>query len=212
MLVLITPLEFPVDLNAGSADGRPEGLHLSTVIADLDNTVNHKGRRVSFAGASEKERQRALRYFEAGFMWEQVFQRQWQRRMRKHLRRARFELTYQCHGIRGGGMWMTPDAIDEDEWALWEFKLTWKTVKRLAELDSDPSFWPWKVQIGCYLRTLKMTRCYLVPFFVNGDYSEPRVPDVRLLRLDFDAAELERNWQMVMNHKAGMIKKGLIAA
>lgn len=211
--MVITELEFPVDLLLELPGARPRrpGLHVGHVITDLANYSIHKGRRRALALMDKAARRRASYYIELGFCWERVFEEFWRERIQRRLGR-KIHLDYQCDWVRSGGMWMTPDAIDPDEWALWEFKLTWKTARRIADLETDDSFWAWLVQIKSYLRALKMTRCYLVPFFVNGDYAEPRVPQAKLLQLDFPKAELDRNWLMVLNHKANMQRKGLIAA
>jgi len=210
LLVLITALDFPVDLldeTGLGGDPRRPGLHLGAVITDMASNMFRK--RAQWVTLTAKERERASYYFELGFMWERVFEEVWRERLELRLRR-KLQLEYQCGWLRAGGMWMTPDGIDPAEWALWEFKLTWKTVRRLEDLENDDAFWPWLVQIKCYLRALKMRRCYLCAFFVNGDYREPRVPDCRLLQLDFEKHELDRNWAMVLNHKDLMHERGLL--
>lgn len=113
--------------------------------------------------------------------------------------------------VKRDGLWGSPDAVDELLWELWEFKLTWKTARRVdrpADIASDPAFAEWLMQIKGYAHCLRMTVCNLVVFFVNGDYKEPRVPKAMHLRLTFDKGELVENWTKIQNHKRTM-ERGL---
>lgn len=114
--------------------------------------------------------------------------------------------------VKRDGLWGSPDAVDEAGWELWEFKLTWKTARRVdkpADIASDPAFAEWLMQIKGYAHCLRMTVCNLVVFFVNGDYKEPRVPKAMHLRLTFDKGELVENWTKIQNHKRTM-ERGLV--
>lgn len=190
-------------------DGRMPGPHLSDVVRDLANATIHKGKRQRFAELTRAEQSRMARYVELGFSWEALFEREFRKRMHVRSGRKGLRLDYQTQ-LRKGGLWMTPDAIDDVDWELWEFKLTWKTVRRIEDIEQDPALWEWLVQIRAYLHTLKMSTCHLLAYFVNGDYSEPRVPVVRHVRLTFEPHELEANWGMIMNHKKLMQRSGLL--
>jgi len=115
--------------------------------------------------------------------------------------------------LKKDGLWMSPDAVDEAAWELWEFKLTWKTARRLdkpSDIASDPAFAEWLMQIKGYLHGLRMTTCNLVVFFVNGDYREPRVPKPAHLRLVFDKSELAENWTKIQNHRRTMEREARV--
>lgn len=99
------------------------------------------------------------------------------------------------------GILMTPDAIELNEWALWEFKACWKSVRR-----SPPSeIRKWRWQVGAYCRAVHTRVAYVVALYVCGNYSPP-APQIVVERMEFTKRELDENWKMITNGLGSMRK------
>ena len=234
MRISVVPFELDMQDAAGRLRGhdeRPSGMHLSDVVRDFAARTIFKGdarrKRVKFAQLTDAERRRMANYVELGFAWEWIFERAFEERQLRRVAaamakaKARAKTKAKASSsldrnvvLKKDGLWMSPDAVDEAAWELWEFKLTWKTARRLdkpSDIASDPAFAEWLMQIKGYLHGLRMTVCNLIVFFVNGDYREPRVPKPAHLRLVFDKGELVENWTKIQNHKRTMEREARAA-
>jgi hypothetical protein len=100
--------------------------------------------------------------------------------------------------IQCDGIWMSPDAVDPDEWCPHEYKLTWYSASK--ECPIDPVYWPWVVQIRCYARALEADHGYLTVYHLNSDYKPPRPRPPRTWRLNFTKRELDQTWGAVVQH------------
>ena len=194
-------MEFPANLQPVAP--RSSGVHVSDIIRDIDNTLLHKGQRQKYDELSPQERLRMGAHTSMGWAWEEI--------VREALRRIRpviggvvpvGELT--LDGVTG-----TPDGVYESEWAVDEFKATWRSSSR----PLDPDFWSWLVQIKAYCKMLQTGKAYLSVFWVCGDYRESG-PFTQQFLLEFSRMEVDDNWAMLVNHaKAkgwleGKIKNG----
>lgn len=181
-------MAFPAS-GEGQPTPRSSGVHVSDIIRDIDNTLLNVGKRQKYDELTPQEKLRMGAHTSMGWAWEEV--------VRDALRRIRpvlpgvvpaGELT--LDGIHG-----TPDGVNEPEWAVEEFKATWRSSNR----PLDPDFWSWLVQIKAYCRMLQTKQAYLSIFWVCGDYRESG-PFTQRLHLNFNDLEIKDNWEMLRNH------------
>ncbi len=204
-MALITEVEFDLSRMGGGDAPRHPGRHVSGVIRYLEVIVNPKiaEKRQADADMSPEDLQRMNTYREMGFMWEEVFEREFARRM--FTARQRDGVIKQ-EPMEKDGIHMTPDGFSLSEWVLEEYKLTWRSAKRLADMEAD--FWAWFVQIKAYCYAYKTFKARLFVFFVNGNYA-PQVPQARRFDMTFTPTELEANWKMILKGHSSMQAKGL---
>lgn len=121
-------------------------------------------------------------------------------------RRIRLPLGVLCHC--GAGVAYSPDWLfDRTELALGEFKFSWYSCR---DFPRDPKFDKWICQCKAYLKHLKMTTVWVVPYWVNGKYPKggPPSPEFeKIYELIFTQTELDDNWMTLLRHawKEGMI-------
>jgi hypothetical protein len=197
--------------------GREPGLHVSTIINRL--------RKLAGGNDLPEDNQSATRLL-MGFVNEAAIEQAF-----KSLQSYREGFIRQpkcvCEGIH-----MSPDGLfaQEDQFILFEFKATWKSMKQTThskdsrgkwfprELHEalDDSFWPWMAQIQAYLHCLseavgqKLRRAWLWVTWVNGDYSYAagRGPQVRVYELEFTDEEVAQNWHVLKQAAESMASKG----
>lgn len=175
-IVEIDPL--PLDVETAP---RSRGLHLSQILYSLANEIGLYGDR-----GSEPD-ETAMTRIEAGFIFERALELAAMARRIDILRPGEF--------VRDGII-CSPDGIAPEDWAIEEFKCTWKSSR---EAPQGKKFWTWWVQIKAYCYVVGATRARLRALFVNGDYTS-YVPQLRAWQADFTARELEENWVMIRNH------------
>jgi len=94
----------------------------------------------------------------------------------------------------------TPDLWDTVDWRTIEFKMTWASSRRAADIE-DEWFWRYWVQLKAYCRMGQMTKGGLYICFVNGDYtrdgSPGGAPTVMGWHDEWDEDELTENWEML---------------
>jgi hypothetical protein len=107
------------------------------------------------------------------------------------------------------GIYMTPDGVDvirsgptpagEGEWiiALHEFKSTYKSVKTVADLQTQ---WMWLTQMKAYCKGLGATTAYMHTLFLCGDYKYPIKPQLKVWRITFTEAEIEETWDTIVGY------------
>lgn len=172
---------------------RTKGLHLSTIYRDLENTVIHPGQRKGEKELTPNELKRLGPYRELGFIWEELIGCYMARKMRRSNPDRYIDPGEQClDGIYG-----TPDNFDVVDYAVEEWKATWRSMNRLQKLETD--FWVWFVQMKSYCKMLGTDTARLRIFFVNGDYRDSG-PQPRMLECKFTQRELDDNWSMIRNH------------
>lgn len=190
----IRTIEFDISAIVNGTDDarrvRSPGLHVSQIIRDLMNKVVKPGQRQHDSELSPAELQRMGTYRSLGFAWERA------------LERSLIDAFSQGAVIRPGevmldGVAGSPDLIDMRNFTLEEWKCTWKSSRRIDNLEDE--FWEWTVQIKAYLKMLGFTQCCLRVFFVNGNYRDSG-PQVMCRLLIFTQAEIDENWNMLINH------------
>lgn len=95
----------------------------------------------------------------------------------------------------------TPDLWDLQLQATTEIKLTWASLRRAEDIESE-WFWRYWVQLKAYAHMAKMTKGQLYICFINGNYSrnddDPDAgPTVLGWEEDFDPEDLLENWNML---------------
>ena len=180
----LTQIEFKLISEEWSVDQhkRSEGLHVSKIIRDIDATIN----RNKFAANDDRDDQIRQAYFTMGFVWERVI-------LDTVLAGS---TVVRCGEIKKDGVYLTPDAVNMDDWILEEWKCTWRSTNNNIERD----YWSWWAAIKAYLHALNMDTCILRVMFVNGDYSKNRYPTPRAWRATFERGELESHWQKLLEH------------
>lgn len=96
----------------------------------------------------------------------------------------------ECDGIIG-----SPDSIDTVDWAVQEFKCTWRSASKPPESEFD-----WMTQIKAYCHMLSMCRAVLTVFYVGGVWRPPH-PIAKEYTLLFAPGEVEDNWRMLLANK-----------
>lgn len=130
-------------------------------------------------------------YREMGFIWEQVFTEIFAKRMK-----LRLDGIHQQE-IERDGVFGTPDWIALSPWRVVDFKATWRSAKRVVNLQED--FRTWFMQLKAYCMMMRTARAVLYIFFVNGDYASSG-PQIRQFDIIFGMKELVDNWNMMLNH------------
>lgn len=95
----------------------------------------------------------------------------------------------ECDGIIG-----SPDAVDTEDPAVVEIKVTWKSSLRCIEDFRE--YW-WQIKSYCWM--LGVTRARLYVLYVCGDWRPP-VPQWRCWEVTFTDLELRENWMMMVNN------------
>jgi hypothetical protein len=189
--------------------GRPEGLHLGTIIKAIRNL---RGGKPFPAGWQDG----TTMY--AGFLWEWAMEYAF-----RILGLLRPNTVRQLRLIRDG-IHGTLDGVDfeTDEPVLEEYKLTWRSQRIFAEeglglsasvVKNCPD---WLIQIQGYLAMLStylerpVTSARLFVFFVMGSYDKgaPAGPRIRVVELRFSEEEIAENWRMIVNVARGWRNDG----
>ena len=173
-----------------SAAERHPGLHVSDIIRDIENTTTKVGKRPPVARLSPEELKRMGSYVEVGWMWERV--------IRNAMCATYYAVVarYESLGeIELDGIYGNPDWFDVIDFAVEELKATYRSSRR--PIDAD--FWSWFVQVKAYCKMTETRLARLRVFFVNGDYRQSG-PQFKLWRLEFEQAELDKNWDMLRKH------------
>lgn len=112
------------------------------------------------------------------------------------------------------GIYLTPDAINIEEWALEEWKWTWQSQNKCIKGDPDVAtmdhskwvedasmetgVWKWPVQAMAYCHALDLRCAFFRVAFANGNYKNMR-PSAWSFRLEFTEKEIAANWRMLVN-------------
>jgi hypothetical protein len=192
---------------------RAPGLHLSHIIKRMKEEAGEKVTGVE----GEQEWLRA----QIGFLWEIALEIAWKRYVQVcdfqqlpfHRGVKDSQLTLQLDGIH-----MTPDALDIEEEALEESKLTWRSMRKWVE-DPVNNFAFWHVQTMGYLKGInelrkqaRMPPILKVRYFVfwcGGDYSHKpgRGPQPTAGEMRVAEEEIEQNWRTILRYKAVLEKE-----
>lgn len=175
--------------------GRGAGVHLSDVLNYIDE-IDEPGK--NFTGNDL--------YAQLGFMWETMISEVLPRYLSEDIAKHVFPPGEK----EKDGILMTPDGMEPSEWALHEYKATWRSMRKLEE-DFEHHFRRWLRQIKSYCYVMDTRVAYLVVFFVMGNYAfgtEGGGPQLRVLRLTFTPGEIAENWKMILGNAAEMRRTG----
>ncbi len=194
--------------------GRPEGLHLSTVIKAMKEAAGEKVTGI----AGEDPAVRPL----SGFLWERAveqvyagvphsiaFENAWREYMLvAKIPVDRGEVQTQIR-TQMNGILMTPDGLDADNRRLESYKATWRSMRKWDE-DPEEHFWPWLKSEMAYIHSLNeearfepgIRVCRFFILWMNGDYSyrPGKGPQATFTDVEFEEAELETNWKQVLRY------------
>lgn len=185
---------------------RSPGWHLSDIIQDLVNRVVSPGKYKLGVDLTPDDIAQRNRYFEMGFLWEQVIEAAFKQRQvdgldgKKYLRQAEVETD---------GVYSTVDGIHIPDWRVLEYKLSFRSSNK-ASLDRiESEFWSWFVQLrwNCLAHQTRLATLFV--FFVNGNYHPP-VPQTKRFDIIFTEEELIDNRSMLLQHKATMEIEGRV--
>jgi hypothetical protein len=177
----IKELPFDLPANEWSEDTHPrsEGLHLGTIIADIERTLNPN--MASWQGEWAMA---------GGFIWERVLSREFlgpQLKTGKIVRPGELQVD---------GIYMTPDGYDTHENVLEEWKCTWKSLNNPIE---GPKFWRYWTQTKAYARAMGTDKCRLRVLYLMGDYKGSG-PCAKTYEAVFSQKEMDNNWSMIVSH------------
>jgi hypothetical protein len=184
--VIVTPFtpepDYPERLQSQADEEglvRSPGLHLSTIIRAIEQTIRPK---------DEWCTQEELAMFGAvGFMWERVFSMAHRDAVANSdlVRPGEFTLD----GITG-----SPDLIHVPSWTLIETKACFRSARKFESLERN--FWAWICQVKSYSLMIGTDIAEIHAFFVAGDWRPP-TPCAKSVRLEFTERELAENWMMI---------------
>jgi len=166
---------------------RSEGLHLSQILEDIEQTLNPRD--------YDSEGRDWEPYRKLGFTWERA------------LKLSQLKTAYENGDlidpgeIKVDGIWMSPDGLHLGDEALEEWKLTYKSSSRVDRDGIDGAFPRWFWQMKSYCHALGTRKATLRTFFVNGDYrwlkGGPESEKDMTWRIEFTKREIEDNWNMI---------------
>ena len=176
---------------------RPGVVHCTSIIRDLENTALNPGKFKPDHELSAEEVLQLEAYRLMGHLWEDVFSHAF-----AHHQMIPSRNVVEQESLALDGISLTPDAMDIRNWVLEEYKCTWRSSARIANLQED--FWAWFVQIKAYCYALKCRKARLFVLFVNNDWAPPK-PKPRRFDMEFSERELEMNWAMLVQHRGRML-------
>lgn len=162
---------------------RSEGLHLSTIIADIAIQMGF------FEDKPLNPVRGAL-----GFAWELYLENSWC--IENGVYRPGEVV---CDGIAG-----SPDGLgtdDEGHFFLGEYKHTWYSTNKNFEdmwyfqAQTKSYCWMLSASTGDLVDTVRMPVAY-----VNGDYKHPYEPEYADTKITYTFDELHDNWRMITSH------------
>jgi hypothetical protein len=190
--MIVTPCP-PIDFTLIDDPSRPKGLHVSRIINSIMQKMEPKRYRKDqtpaevASGHAKMQMGLAIEaMLEAGFV------------------KYCFPHVLRPGPIKHEGIWMTPDGLDDQEWAIHEYKLTWYSAAT-KECPTDHVYLPWIWQILAYCRAFDTLVGYLTVCHVCGVYPAGKptpLPPVTY-RLEFTPLERAENWVMLKNEAIG---------
>lgn len=194
-------------------EGRAEGLHLGEIIGEM--------RREAGLAAGVPEGEPTWLRAQTGFLFEWALEliaggmpvrEAMDTAFKRYMLEARAGVVKQITTVRDD-IHMTPDGIDAR--TLESYKFTWKSMRKAADGEAfSEHFWPWLIQEGAYLASLRLAGYDLdavkwYVFWANGDYSRKpgNGPQVRVYQARFTQQELDDIWARVLRQAMKMRNK-----
>jgi hypothetical protein len=181
--------EYGVHTLTDNGPPRSSGVHISGVIRHLG--MKHGIVKPDDPANPQPELVKQM-YFAVGFAWE-------------YYCASRIpNLIHQPGQVTLDGIAMSPDGITPTDTALdlHEFKATWTSS---AKPIQERYMWLW--QCMSYLAGLsahyncQCTRAFIHPLYLNGDYRANRHPIYEPVLLEFEWAEIMKNWELMLAYK-----------
>jgi hypothetical protein len=169
---------------------RSKGLHLSSILESVEQTLAPRD--------YDSEGRDWEPYRKLGFVWEKALQA-------AYLQSAIDQGDLVDPGeVHKDGVAMSPDGLNL-QGHLEEWKLTWKSSRRVETDGIDGAFPRWFWQMKSYCLGLGTNVAILRVFFVNGNYGWLKGkgdsgPEERSWKFTFTERELLDNWNMLINH------------
>lgn len=184
----------------GSGLPRSEGVHVTAVLKDIFDRV-HGGYGAGFSdeGLSVAG--------ECGFVWEEVleevFSRKYADRMLSSSRRGNMT-PFRPPELFVDGIYLSPDGVGPDPsneylMAVYEYKFTWRSMNK-TPLD----IWMYQAQSMCYCHALRTNVAVFDILHCCGNYRDIREPQRQRWRIEYLPLDLDRHWDMVLEHAATM--------
>lgn len=85
-----------------------------------------------------------------------------------------------------------------------ECKATYKSTRTVANLEDQ---WMWNAQMKAYCKGRNTRIAYMHTLFLCGDYIMPIKPQLKVWQIEYTQAEIDGNWQLLMDYKAHMERK-----
>jgi len=159
---------------------RTAGIHLSQITNYITTEIMGKTIR------KDQDIETFYRRAQLGFAWEEMLSLAWAGAL----------------GLRPGevqkdGIIGSPDGISfsQDRLIVDEYKATWKSMRHPVTDNIR-----WMMQVKSYCKMVGTNYCRMRILYINGDYKPP-IPQYRSYLLAFTDAELDENWEMILNHK-----------
>lgn len=184
----------------------PFAISLSSVIRALYESL-YPGTRPASSALTPEELLKLQHRVELGFTWELLIEQCFKQRMlARQSERFVPQWMLEIDGIR-----MRPDGVDMELGEVYEYKCTWKSRRKWQ--DPERYFWEWLTQVKAYCHALGLTKARFFVYWVMGDYSykSDSGPEIWEYLLTFTQAELDSNWQMILQQAAKMRKELVIS-
>lgn len=173
---------FPI---LGSGLPRAPGLHLTDIIRHIQDAIN------PYTGKGFDDIQLTM---EAGFWWEDMLSYIIGKRIGKRLN------DLLCDGIYCNPDGLGIDPLDDKSPAVEEYKLTWKSTKKLP--TEDPKY---MMQVKSYCHVLGLRVVVMYVCYIMGNYAGSG-PLSRSFRIEFTEQEIKDNWDAILAHKDATIE------
>lgn len=180
---------------------RSEGAHVSDIIRYLCIQLGHFEDAGDISDMEAEDQVRLLTRWQLGSAMERAIAN----RFSEHFP----ERYIQPGELSQDGLYLTPDLLDVEDYAVEEIKLTWMSTRHEP---NSKKFWKYWVQLKAYCHVLQTGLGRLSVCFLNGNYrwGDPGAsPVYRRWEAEFTRQELQENWNMLLKNKeAAMRYKG----
>jgi hypothetical protein len=182
---------------------RKEGVHLSGIILAIMKELYPK----TYDRPDDPDDHTVAWRFLSGNAWEYYLERALADYYLDHYNED--EMIIRPDQICVDGIWGSPDGYNISEQSIYEYKFTWKSGPNDEKGTSieDEKFTYYMIQMKSYCHMWGTNKSTLWPLFCNGSYNQGYQPALRAWDFTWTAAELKRNWKMILKWKDKAIKE-----